>query len=986
MVTWRTICWVVLFALSPFVNAVNAQDAQPGSLRGVVYDKDFDVPLAAVTVAIVETGQRTLTTDQGNFVLNQVPQGKYTVVFSKEGYVRQVKADVLVQSGRLTDLDASLAGEFTEMDEFVVQDVLQLGAGSEASLLRQRFESPALLDSIGADLMSRAGAGDAASGLRLVAGASVQNGKYAVIRGLPDRYVSSQMNGIRLPTADEDKRAVELDQFPSAVIESIQVSKTFTPDQQGDASGGAVNVRLKGIPDETTLQVKAQVGANSRTMGRDDFLTFDAGSREIQYGALGSTWRGSYGENEGDAPIDYKGSISGGTRHVFENGVKVGGFASVFYERDSEHRRDGKDDSLWVDNPGEAMTPETSQGTPSDGDFKTSLFDVDQSSESKKWGGLATFGVESENHRVGLTYLYTRVDEDTATVATDTRGKAYFFPGYDPNDPDGPGNNGNDISAAPYLRTDTLEHNERTTQTIQLNGRHKLPFEGYGIGDTIVFGKPELSWSLSNSTAKLDQPDKRQFGALWRPAWLATPTTLIPAVWTPYKPSANFTIGNAQRIWKSIEEESDQYAVDLEFPFTQWSQSRGSLKLGVFHDKVDRRFDQDTFSNFGEAGISYQADFDQPWSAVFGQQSHPITASDNDVDYRGKQTVSAWYSMLDVPLNDRWSVNGGARFESTDISIRNLAESNATWYPPGATAAVDLNPGDADVAFDQSDALPAIGVAFKANDQLTFRGSYSETIARQTFKELTPILQSEFLGGPVFIGNPELQMSALKNYDLRVDYTPYEGGLVSASWFKKDIDDPIEYVQRLASFTFTTPVNYPKGTLEGYELEVRQSLGHLWKSLEGLSLGANGTFIDSEVLLPEDEAAEFASPLLQVPITSRDMTNAPDHLYNVFLTYDHEATNTQLALFYTIQGDTLLAGAGQALGNFVPSVYAKEYGTLNLSASKGFGEHVKLQFQVKNLTDPAIETVYRSEYIGDDVTKSSYKKGVEYTLGLTLSF
>ena len=99
----------------------------------------------------------------------------------------------------------------------------------------------------------------------------VQDGKYAVLRGLPDRYVSSQMNGVRLPTADEDKRAVELDLFPSAVIESLQVSKTFTPDQQGDASGGAVNVRLKGIPDETVLQVRTQVGGNSQVTGRGDF-------------------------------------------------------------------------------------------------------------------------------------------------------------------------------------------------------------------------------------------------------------------------------------------------------------------------------------------------------------------------------------------------------------------------------------------------------------------------------------------------------------------------------------------------------------------------------------------------------------------------------------------------------------------------------------------------------------------------------------------
>jgi len=113
------------------------------------------VPLAVAHVLAVETGQEVTTTDQGNFVFSQVPPGKYTLVVSKEGYVRQVKADVVVSAGQLTDVDASLAGEFTEMDEFVVQDIL-IGTGTEAALLQLRFTSPSLMDSISSDLMSRA--------------------------------------------------------------------------------------------------------------------------------------------------------------------------------------------------------------------------------------------------------------------------------------------------------------------------------------------------------------------------------------------------------------------------------------------------------------------------------------------------------------------------------------------------------------------------------------------------------------------------------------------------------------------------------------------------------------------------------------------------------------------------------------------------------------------------------------------------------------
>jgi TonB-dependent receptor len=342
--------------------------------------------------------------------------------------------------------------------------------------------------------------------------------------------------------------------------------------------------------------------------------------------------------------------------------------------------------------------------------------------------------------------------------------------------------------------------------------------------------------------------------------------------------------------------------------------------------------------------------------------------------------------MLDVPLNPDLRLIGGARLESTKIGIVNAAEDEATWFPPGATAPVELNPGDADVDFRRDDLLPSIALEYKPWESVTLRAAYNETIARQTFKELTPILQSEFLGGDVFIGNPELQMSAVKNYDLRADWVPYDGGLLSASFFHKSLKDPIEYVQRLGTFDYTTAVNYPEGELTGFEFEVRQDLGHFWEPLKGLTAGANVTLIDSKVTLPDDEAAAFADPTILAPMTSRDMTNAPEYLYNLFFTYDVEATGTQIGLFYTVQGDTLLAGAGAATGFLVPSIYARAYGTLNFSLTQKLGDVFKLQFQAKNLTNPEIETVYRSKYIGDDVLNTSYTQGIDLSLTLSAEF
>jgi outer membrane receptor protein involved in Fe transport len=1003
------------FILSPvlfFCLATVLLGQEIGGIRGTVYDKDFDVPLAAAQISIAETGEKVTTTDQGNFVFSQVKPGTYTLVFSKEGYTRQVKADVVVSPGKMTELDVSLSGEFIELEEFIVQ-YLELGGTSEIDLLNLRMESPSLMDSISSDLMRQAGASDVASALSLVSGTTVQEGKYAVVRGLPDRYVNSQLNGVRLPTADPDKRAVQLDQFPAPVIKSIQVSKTFTPDQQGDASGGAVNVVTKGIPDETILQFSGQISYNSQVTGKSDFLTYkgggvdfwgiDDGGRDIQTGNIGGNWGGAVGVSREDAPVDYKWSLAAGGKHEFDDGIKVGGFGSLFYERDSSFYDDGIDDKYWVETPGAPMTPQYVQGTPDQENFKTQLFDVTQGSEEVKWGTLGVLGVETENHSLSLLHMYTRVAEDVATLAEDTRGKQFLhrywpsiygpeYDNYDPYDPCHPGNQQRD--AAPYLRTETLQYTERTTQTLQLSGRHKLPDPKFGKENFFTLLNPEMDWGISFSSAGLNQPDKRQFGSLWwaesyDPGFPPTvPPSIEPAVHYPFKPAENFTLGNLQRVWKDISEDSEQYFLNVKLPFEQWSGDEGYLKLGLFNDEVDRKYEQDSFSNFSDVGAQYEAPWADFWSRVFPSEDHAISDGPPyvDVDYDGQQEISAWYYMADLPLCSFFSIIGGARHETTDLSIVNHPEQDVTWIPPGATGPVKLNPGDADVSFSQSDVLPSIGFEYKPLEKVTLRGSYSETVARQTFKELTPIIQQEFLGGDVFIGNPSLAMSALKNYDLRLDYTPYDGGLVSLSYFYKDITDPIEYVQRNAGFTYTTPMNYPQGELSGYEIEVRQRMGRFWDELEGFSVGANATIIDSEVKLPADEAAGFNQPNIMAPMSTRDMTNAPEYLYNFFLTYDLQQFGTQLGLFYTVNGDTLVAGAGQSNGRYIPNVYQEEYGTLNLSLLQKIGKNCNLTFQVKNLLDPKIESVYRSEYIGDDITKTSYRKGIEFSISLSAKF
>lgn len=1004
--------WIFMFLLFP--TTVLAQQA--GSIRGVVYDKDFDVPLAAAQILIAETGEKTVSTDEGNFIFGQVISGNYTLVFSKDGYIRYVQANVVVSPGKMTDVDTSLSGEFVEMEEFLVQD-LQIG-GTEAGLLTLRLESPALLDSIGSEWLSQAGVSDAASALKLIAGATVQDGKFAVVRGLPDRYVNSQMNSVRLPSADPDKRAVQLDQFPTEIIESIQVSKTFTPDQQGDASGGAVNIMLKGIPDKNVLKFKSQYEYNTNVTGRNDFLSYDDSGLDffgVDDDRKDIPNNGNFSDDIGvatqDSPTNYKMSFTAGGKEDITSDIKIGGIASIYYKRDSEYFDDGIDDSLWLDenDPNPGLTPQygnpdgpPGQPVPAIGeDFKTKLFDVTEGTEEVQWGMLTGVGIETKNHAVNVLRFFTQVAEDKAILAEDTRGKEYYFPGYNPNNPFDLGNESGNLNAAPDIRSETLKYTERTTETIQINGDHSFPIPEIGFADYFKILAPEIDWTVAKNSSEQDEPDERQFGSVWHaksynpgnPVF-GIPPSLDPAFYGPFKPSANILLGNLSHTWEEITEDSNQYFINLKFPFTQWSNDKGYVKLGLFLDEVDRSFEQDSFGNFRLAEDGPIPTYEGPWgdsySDIFPSLGGPLVKAGPpfvDVDYEGEQEISAWYYMLDLPLSSFLKFVGGVRYESTELSIINTPEKDAKWVTTdedGNSLFVDLLPGDADVFYDQDDILPSLGFVLTPIDQVTIRGSYSETIARPTFKELTPIQQQEFLGSDIFIGNPELVMSALKNYDVRVDYRPYKGGLFSFSYFEKDIEEPIEYVQdRVTAFSFTTPKNFPEGKLKGVEVETRQQLGKFWDLLDGLSIGGNATFIDSEVTLPESEVNNLAN--VGQKETSRDMINTPEHLYNIHLTYNNKRFGSNLGIFYTVKGDTLVAGGGNRNGNFVPDVYAKEFETLNLSLSKDLGKNFKLTFKAKNLFNPEIEEVYRDSSI-EDTIRTSYTKGRDFTISLTGSW
>jgi len=996
--------------LSVTLQAAHAQ-TQTGSIGGSVTNADFGGPVVGARVQIVETRAVTQTDAAGSYRFDSVPVGVYSIVVSGPDVSRGFRDQVAVQSGQIANVDFDLDTEFVTLDPFVAEPSLSLVPGGIEALNIMRDESPSIIDVVGpADLASR-GVSDVGQAVASIPGASVADDSTPVIRGLPDRYVPSLVNGVRLPSSNEDKRAVELDQFPTNIVESISVSKTFTPDSQGDASGGSVDIALRSIPDEPIFNFSGGTSYNTQVTNEGDFQLYEGGGvgtfgleaddRGPQTDRLGENWLGAVGVSPAAAPRDYKFATSVGDSLELDSGVKVGGFLSLFYERDSSFFQDGQDDSWWLRDPAVGLEP---QGRGQDSaSIRTALFDIVQGSRQVQWGGTASAGIEfNKDHRLGLQYLYTHSAEDRATLATDTRGKDYFFPGYDINDPGHIGNFGGSITnsqgqavtpndLAPVIRTHTLEYTERTTGTLQLSGDHRFRMEPIEVGEVLTFLDPELDWVASNSFASLDQPDKRLFGAEFRAASFIPggidPPSITPNEYFQFKPSQNVNLGNLQRIFKTIEEDSLQGAVNLKMPFDQWSGDEGYFKFGAFDDSVERDFRQDNFSNVGnQQTLSYVAGFNEFWTENWANEVHPIQEGLQDVDYDGSIDVTAWYGMLDMPLNDRFHLIGGARVENTDIGVQLTPEEQALWVPPGGTSLANLTPGDGEVDLSQRNVLPSISGIYDVTDTVSLRAAYSQTIARQTFKELTPILQQEFLGGPVFIGNPELQIAELDNYDLRVDWRPTDTTLLSASYFYKEVENPIENIQRVVGFGFTTPVNYPEGELSGVEFEARQELGEFSDALEGLTIGGNLTFIDSEVTFPDVERDLLLATDVGFDARTRDATNAPEYLYNVYLNYNIRETGTQVGLFYTVAGDTLVAGDSTSDNNYIPAIYQLEVGTLNLTFAQALTKHINLRIAAKNLTNPSITEVFRSSLIDEDVTRTTFTRGVEYSIGLSASY
>ena len=221
--------------------------AQTGKISGTVLDSKTGETLPGATALIEGTGKGVSADFDGKFMLTGVPVGKVTLVISYISYNTKKIAGVEVKANDVTDisvlLDASTSQDLTE-----VEVVVTLNKENNTALILQQKNNASVSDGISSETIKKTPDRNTSDVIKRISGATIQDNKFAIIRGMSDRYNAAFINGAPLPSSESDKKAFSFDIFPANLLDNIVILKTATPDMPGDFAGGVIQINTKSIP------------------------------------------------------------------------------------------------------------------------------------------------------------------------------------------------------------------------------------------------------------------------------------------------------------------------------------------------------------------------------------------------------------------------------------------------------------------------------------------------------------------------------------------------------------------------------------------------------------------------------------------------------------------------------------------------------------------------------------------------------------------
>lgn len=915
----------------------NAAVAQNGFVRGKIIDLETGEGLFGATITKLGTTQGAVADFDGNYSLSLSP-GIHTLTVQFISYQTKTIEGIEIVEGEVTALDVTISEDAQQLEAVVV--TAEQIRDNEVALLAVQKKSANTIDGISSAAFKKVGDSDLGSAMKRVTGVSVQGGKYIYVRGLGDRYTKTTMNGMSIPGLDPDKNSVQMDIFPTNTIENVVVYKTFSPDLQGDFTGGAVDVETKSFPTQKYTSISLGIGYNpdmhfkneslSYSGGKTDWLGFDDGTRALPFSkstVIPDISASNGAEAEGYTKA-FEPTLSAQEKMSFMNSsfsfshgnqvdkgeAKIGYNAIINYQNNVEHyddvqfglyRKEPESDQL-------ELTPEVTRSG-------------SQTKNDVLWSALLSGAVKFDNSSYAVSFLRSQNGNSSAMSRTSA------------NQDDNPS----------ILQEDVLTYTQRSVTNGIVIGKHRI-------------NNMDLQWRGALSRSRQYEPDFRD--------------SRIEVTEDGFGLNTGVGAG-VDRFFRDLTENNSSFKVDLSIPYAE----KNKVKVGAIATLKSRDFEVYNYfyRNVGDLPLSGDADDlladENIWTIESGVGT---VAKGNFVpsnQFQASQNVFAAYAMTEMELLPSLRAIYGVRAEMVKMRYTG-ADQRQT-------------PMDDVLVLDELDILPSANLVYALNENMNLRGSFNRTLARPSFSEKSNSQIYDPISKITKIGNLDLEETHINNYDLRWEYFYSSDEMVSVSGFYKSFDGHIEVASFATANDQVKARNSGDSRVYGIELEFRKNI------IESLSFGANASFIKSEVdlksvLVDEDGLTEYE--LRQESLRdgesledTRSMSGQSPYLINGFLNYKNRDNSINANLSYNVQGRTLaIVGSGLR-----PDIYTEPFHSLNLKVSKSFGEvnTSKVSFGINNILSSEREFLYDS-YGASEAIFSVYQPGRTFSLKYTYNF
>lgn len=921
--------------------------AQTGTISGKIMDGEFNdvLPFANVTIKGTTTGA---TSDfEGAYSLDVTP-GTYTVSFSFLGYTTQEVTGVVVGENQTISVNATLQPAASQLDEVVLTTTVR--KNTEASVLNLQKNSVTLMDGLSLESIKATGASNIASAIKRVPGVSVQEGKYVYVRGLGDRYTKSILNGMDIPGLDPDKNTVQMDIFPTNILENVIVLKSASAELPADFTGGVVNIVTKDFPTQKQMSFSVSMGYNpsmhfndnylSYEGGATDFLGFDDGTRELPISpntdvpspsdqanndALEGITRSfnptMAAEQQSSKPDFSLGFSYGNQFDIGEN--KLGLIASLDYKNTTTFY-DGFENGIYQKAP--------------ESDIYELRFDRRQRGDLGTNNVLASaltgLSYKTGKSKYRLNLLHIQNGESRAALFEQRT----------------------EISNAIDVVKDNLEYSERSVSNVLLSGKHTSEDASF-----------VTEWSVSPTFTSVQDKDVRL-------------TTFIV---NPDSYTISSDAGFPIRLWRDLQEVNAIGKVDFSKSYELFG-NKSMFKFGGLYSYKQREYN---IYNYNIAFFNYTtADLNGDPNAILADENIWTTENNSGSYIRGnfqpansfdsEQNTMAFYVSNEFKFADKFRAILGLRAEQFTTFFTGQNNSGTEVY-------------DNEKTIDVLDFFPSANLIYEFKEDINFRVSYSRTTARPSFKELSIVQIPDLLTGILFLGNLELKPTYVDNFDFRFEVFGDNAQMLAISSFYKKFTDPIEIVAYdITAPNQFTPRNAPSATVLGVELESRKNFGFISEGLADLSINLNLSIIDSRIDMARGENQEYESRQIfardgETIEDNRQLQGQSPFLINAGLNYNNREMGLETGIFYNVQGKTLeVVGFGQN-----PDVYTQPFHSLNLNFSKTIGKEQRSKISVK--ANNILNDIRESQYESFGAAKQNFsfrEPGVSFSLGYSLNF